>query len=48
MLAIEKRDSRHGANQIGNLQRLGATRWSSHYESVKSLIDIYAATCKSV
>ena len=48
MLAIGERDSRRGANQIGNLQRSGATRWSSHYESVKSLIDIYAATCKSV
>ena len=46
MLAIRKRNSGRGANQIGNLQRSRATRWSSHYESIKSLIDMYAATCK--
>ncbi|XP_042396360.1 uncharacterized protein LOC121986457 [Zingiber officinale] len=46
MLAIGERDSGRGANQIGNLQRAGATRWSSHYDSVKSLIGMYAATCK--
>ncbi|XP_042380193.1 zinc finger MYM-type protein 1-like [Zingiber officinale] len=46
MLAIGERDSGSGANQIGNLQRAGATRWSSHYDSVKSLIGMYAATCK--
>ncbi|XP_042465751.1 zinc finger MYM-type protein 1-like [Zingiber officinale] len=46
MLAIGKRDSESGSNQIGSLQRAGATRWSSHYDSVKSLIGMYAATCK--
>ncbi|XP_042418961.1 zinc finger MYM-type protein 1-like [Zingiber officinale] len=46
MLAIGERDSGSGANQIGNLQRAGVTRWSSHYDSVKSLIGMYAATCK--
>ncbi|XP_042387913.1 uncharacterized protein LOC121980007 [Zingiber officinale] len=46
MLAIGERDSGSGANQIGSLQRAGATRWSSHYDSVKSLIGMYAATCK--
>ncbi|XP_042388013.1 zinc finger MYM-type protein 1-like [Zingiber officinale] len=46
MLAIGERDSGSGANQIGNLQRARATRWSSHYDSVKSLIGMYAATCK--
>ncbi|XP_022856185.1 zinc finger MYM-type protein 1-like [Olea europaea var. sylvestris] len=45
MLAIGERESGSGANQVGNLQRLGATRWSSHYESIKSLIDMYNATC---
>ncbi|XP_073318144.1 uncharacterized protein [Primulina huaijiensis] len=34
------------AKNIGNLQRAGATRWSSHYDSVKILIDMYTATCK--
>ena len=46
MLAIGERDYGRGANQIGNLQQLGVTRWSSHYESIKSLINMYAATCK--
>ncbi|XP_073015737.1 uncharacterized protein [Primulina eburnea] len=46
MLSIGERDSGSGANQIGNLQRAGATRWSSHYNSVKSLIGMYTATCK--
>lgn len=46
MLAIGERDSGSGANQVGNLQRAGATRWSSHYDSVKSLVGMYTATCK--
>ncbi|XP_075494879.1 uncharacterized protein LOC142532472 [Primulina tabacum] len=46
MLSIGERDSGSGANQIGNLQRAGATRWSSYYDSVKSLICMYTATCK--
>ncbi|XP_075504357.1 uncharacterized protein LOC142541778 [Primulina tabacum] len=46
MLSIGERASGSGANQIGNLQRAGATRWSSHYDSVKSLIGMYTATCK--
>ncbi|XP_073051207.1 uncharacterized protein [Primulina eburnea] len=45
MFSIGERDSGSGANQIGNLQRAGATRWSSHYDSVKSLIGMYTATC---
>ncbi|XP_073152805.1 uncharacterized protein [Henckelia pumila] len=46
LLATGERDSGSGANQIGNLQRAGATRWSSHYDSIKSLIGMYTATCK--
>ncbi|XP_022864653.1 zinc finger MYM-type protein 1-like [Olea europaea var. sylvestris] len=46
LLEIRERETGSVANQIGNLQRAGGTRWSSHYNSVKSLIDIYAATCK--
>ncbi|XP_022867911.1 uncharacterized protein LOC111387573 [Olea europaea var. sylvestris] len=45
MLAIGERESGSGANQVDNLQRPGATRWSSHYDSIKSLIDMYNATC---
>ncbi|PIA36735.1 hypothetical protein AQUCO_03200003v1 [Aquilegia coerulea] len=33
-----------GANQIGNLQRAGATRWSSHFASVSRLIEMHNAT----
>ncbi|XP_042471469.1 uncharacterized protein LOC122053481 [Zingiber officinale] len=40
MLAIGECDSGSGANQIGNLQRAGAIRWSYHYDSVKRLIAI--------
>ncbi|XP_052209257.1 uncharacterized protein LOC127812770 [Diospyros lotus] len=46
MLAIGERESVSGANQVGNLQQSGSTRWSSHYDSTKSLIDMYNATCK--
>ncbi|XP_052185172.1 uncharacterized protein LOC127796813 [Diospyros lotus] len=46
MLSIGERESGSGANQIGNLQRAGATRWSSHYDSVKSMIGMYSTTCK--
>ncbi|XP_057791491.1 uncharacterized protein LOC131008576 [Salvia miltiorrhiza] len=46
LLAAEELVSGSGANQIGNLQRAGATRWSSHYNSVRSLIGMYPATCK--
>ena len=34
-----------GANQIGTLHRAGATRWSSHYDSVRNLIDMYGDSC---
>ncbi|XP_073119602.1 uncharacterized protein [Henckelia pumila] len=46
LLATRERDSESGPNQIGNLQRAGATRWSSHYDSIKSLIGMYTATYK--
>ncbi|XP_022845315.1 uncharacterized protein LOC111368315 [Olea europaea var. sylvestris] len=45
MLAIGERESGSGANQVGNIQRSGATHCSSHYDSIKSLIDMYNATC---
>ena len=40
MLTIGECDSGCGVNQLGNLQWSKATRWSSHYESVKCLIDM--------
>jgi hypothetical protein len=33
-----------GANQIGTLKRAGDTRWSSHYDSVCSLLRLYKPT----
>ncbi|CAH9104898.1 unnamed protein product [Cuscuta epithymum] len=50
MLAIRERVSGSGANQIGNLQSVGATRWSSHYDSIKNLIDMLQqlAKCLSI
>ncbi|XP_042443142.1 zinc finger MYM-type protein 1-like [Zingiber officinale] len=44
MLAIDECESGTGANQIGTLHRPDATCWSSHYDSVRNLIDMYAAT----
>ncbi|XP_038713392.1 zinc finger MYM-type protein 1-like [Tripterygium wilfordii] len=46
MLANGERQSGRGANQMSSLQRAGATRWSSHYDSVRSLIEMYGASCK--
>ncbi|GFS37034.1 general transcription factor 2-related zinc finger protein [Actinidia rufa] len=35
-----------GANQIGTLYRVGTTRWSPHFNSICSFIDMYGATIK--
>ncbi|KAK9153528.1 hypothetical protein Sjap_001008 [Stephania japonica] len=35
-----------GANQMENLQRAGTTRWSSQFDSICSLVDMYYATTK--
>ncbi|KAL7182726.1 hypothetical protein ACSBR1_041418 [Camellia fascicularis] len=45
MLASGDRQSGKEANQIGTLHQAGATRWSSHYDSVRNLIDMYEASC---
>ena len=42
ILAIGEYGFGCGTNQIGNLQRSEAIRWSSHYEFIKNLIDMYA------
>ncbi|XP_022864786.1 uncharacterized protein LOC111384699, partial [Olea europaea var. sylvestris] len=46
MMDTRELESGSGANQMVNLQRSGATRWSSYYNSIKSLIDMYGATSK--
>ncbi|KAK1354443.1 hypothetical protein POM88_047699 [Heracleum sosnowskyi] len=42
-VASGERETGRGLNQIGNLQRAGSTRWSSHFNSVCSLIDKYGS-----
>ncbi|XP_075507303.1 uncharacterized protein LOC142544109 [Primulina tabacum] len=43
-IVVGERETGRGANQIGTLQRVGTTRWSSHFDSILSLIDMYDAT----
>ncbi|KAK9284489.1 hypothetical protein L1049_023662 [Liquidambar formosana] len=45
MVATGERETGRAANQMGSLHRAGATHWSSHYDSICSLIDMYSATC---
>ena len=44
MIASEKLKTGKGANQIRVLQRAGATHWSSHFNSVARLTDMFDAT----
>lgn len=44
LIELSEVETRRGANQIGTLQRPGETRWSSHYESICSLIKLYKPT----
>ncbi|CAH9141984.1 unnamed protein product [Cuscuta epithymum] len=46
LLGSGERESGRGANQMSSLQRSGTTRWSSHYDSVLSMIELYNATYK--
>ncbi|QHO37756.1 Zinc finger MYM-type protein [Arachis hypogaea] len=44
LLEIDELETGKRANQIGTLKRAGDTRWSSHFSSVCSLINMYGAT----
>ncbi|KAL7087011.1 hypothetical protein ACP275_13G038800 [Erythranthe tilingii] len=44
LISIDELGTGSGANQIGNLQRAGNTRWGSHFSSVCSLIKMFSAT----
>ena len=44
LIELSELETGRGANQIGTLQRPGETRWSSHYDSVCSLIKLYKPT----
>ncbi|XP_074560350.1 uncharacterized protein LOC141816477, partial [Curcuma longa] len=43
-VVVGERETGRGANQIGTLHRAGTTRWSSHFDSICDLIDMYDAT----
>jgi hypothetical protein len=45
MRAIVELETRKWANQIGTLKRAGDSRWSSHFNSICSLIRMFDATC---
>ncbi|GAV63405.1 Dimer_Tnp_hAT domain-containing protein, partial [Cephalotus follicularis] len=46
MIDTSELETCRGANQIGTLQRVGDTRWSSsHLNSITSLMRIFHATC---
>jgi hypothetical protein len=44
LIELSELETGRGANQIGTLQRPGETRWSSHCDSVCSLIKLYKPT----
>ena len=44
MVATGECEIGRGVNQIDNLHRSGTTRWSSHFDYICSLIDMYGAT----
>ena len=46
MILIDELETGSGLNQIGTLQRVGDTHWSSHLRSVSSLIKMYSSTCE--
>ncbi|XP_061366257.1 uncharacterized protein LOC133309491 [Gastrolobium bilobum] len=46
MIAIDELESGVGLNQVGTLHRAGGTRWSSHYNSICSLFQMFKATCE--
>ncbi|XP_062147717.1 uncharacterized protein LOC133856675 [Alnus glutinosa] len=48
LIISNKIETGKGANQIGNLQRPRDTRWSSHYQSIYSLISMFGATCSVI
>ncbi|XP_019161971.1 PREDICTED: uncharacterized protein LOC109158512 [Ipomoea nil] len=46
LLSVDKLESGRRLNQIGSLQRLCDTRWSSHLKSISSLMRMFSATCE--
>ena len=46
LIDLEELETRSGLNQIGTLQQLVETRWSSHFRAVFSLLRMFTPTCK--
>ncbi|XLT90923.1 uncharacterized protein [Arachis hypogaea] len=44
LVATNQIETGRGANQIGTLKRSGDTRWSSHFNSICSLLRMFGAT----
>ncbi|XP_029145790.1 uncharacterized protein [Arachis hypogaea] len=44
LVAQNELETGKGANQISTLQRVGDTRWSSHFNSICSLVKMFTAT----
>ncbi|KAH9752035.1 TTF-type domain-containing protein [Citrus sinensis] len=44
LIALEELETGTGANQVRTLQRVGDTRWSSHFTSVSRFIEMFGAT----
>ncbi|XP_024642350.2 uncharacterized protein [Medicago truncatula] len=45
MIANDELQTGKGANQVGAIRRGGDTRWSSHFQSICSLMKMYDAVC---
>ncbi|XP_073281152.1 uncharacterized protein [Primulina huaijiensis] len=45
LIAINELETGRGLNQIGTLQRVADTRWSSHLRSLAGLIKMFSASC---
>jgi hypothetical protein len=45
LIASNEIETGRGANQIGTLQRVRDTRWSSHFHSICRLITMFNASC---
>ncbi|XP_050379598.1 uncharacterized protein LOC126796925 [Argentina anserina] len=44
LVACGELETGTGANQIFSMQRAGATRWGSHYRSIRGLIELFGAS----
>ncbi|XP_050379757.1 uncharacterized protein LOC126797124 [Argentina anserina] len=48
LVACGELQTSSGLNQICTLQRACATRWSSHFRSIKSLVELFSSTKKTL